>query len=385
MTARHSDFLIIGGGINGLLVARELAQSGASITLLERGDFGKEASWAGGGIISPLYPWRYPPAVTALARWAQDFYPQLSEQLQAETGIDPELTVSGLLMLDAADASQARGWAAENGAYMEEVKGPALYRQEPNLGEGYQTGLWMPHVASVRNPRLLKALVSALTATPGVTLCSDCQTVGFVPDGARIRSLQARWHDAPQEFSADRIVLCAGAWSTELLGSLGVAIDVEPVKGQMLLYRPETTLTRSILLTRGRYVIPRRDGLLLVGSTLEYCGFDKQPTATAGEQLQQSAWELLPGLRAREPVAQWAGLRPGTPAGIPYIGRCGEWENLFLNTGQFRNGLVLAPASARLLGDILLHRPPIVDPAPYGSDRAVSAGQPHSIPSFFKR
>lgn len=142
---------------------------------------------------------------------------------------------------------------------------------------------------------------------------------------------------------------------------------------------------QSIILTDGRYLIPRRDGHLLVGSTLEYRGFDKQPSAGAAQSLQQSARQMLPALASQRPIAQWAGLRPGSGDGIPFIGRIRDYDNLYVNAGQFRNGLVLAPASAELMKNLLLGEEPIVDAAPYDPARSVSCKQDQSSPSFFKR
>ncbi len=348
-----------------MLVARELVASGCSVTLLDRSKFGQEASWAGGGIISPLYPWRYADAVTVLARWAQSFYPSLQANLLAETGIDVELVASGLLMLDADDAETAKRWAIANETPMEDLLAAELRIREPHLGPDFKHGLWMPRIANIRNPRLLKALVIGLLEQSRVSLNSHCEVQGFRVANAHIESVRAIVNGETREFGADRFIVCAGAWSRALLRESDPGVEVAPVKGQMLLFRLQQPLTRSILLTAGRYVIPRQDGHLLVGSTLEHCGFDKQATAQAREVLLKSARELLPALKENEPIAQWSGLRPGTQHGIPYIGRSRLWENLYVNTGQYRNGLVLAPASARLLVDILLERTPIVDPRPY--------------------
>ena len=144
-----------------------------------------------------------------------------------------------------------------------------------------------------------------------------------------------------------------------------VELPVEPVKGQMILYKCAEDFLPSMVLAKGRYAIPRRDGHVLIGSTLEYAGFDKTPTDVALESLKASAEELLPALKDAEVVGHWAGLRPGSPEGIPFIGEVPSYPGLWLNCGHFRNGLVLAPASCQLLADLMLGREPIIDPAPY--------------------
>ncbi len=354
--------VIVGGGVLGLMTARELAMSGVSVTIMDRGALGMESSWAGGGIVSPLYPWRYPPAVTALASLAQDMYPQLAEQLLADTGIDPEYYPCGMLMLDAEDRRDALAWASRNRTGMEVLAEDAL----GCLGEGldrFCEGLWLPHIANVRNPRLLTALAADVRRR-GVTVHEQCELRGWDKSGGRITAAVS---GSGERFEADMYVVAAGAWTGALCdGVTAYSPPVRPVKGQMLLYRDPQRRLSQIRLHRGHYVIPRRDGHVLCGSTLEFTGFDKSTTTSAREALREVAEMLAPWLRGNEPVAHWAGLRPGSPNGIPYIGRVPELENLWVNAGQFRNGLVLAPASSRLLAELIGARAPCVDPAPYG-------------------
>jgi glycine oxidase len=164
---------------------------------------------------------------------------------------------------------------------------------------------------------------------------------------------------------ADAFVVCGGAWSARLLAGAGAGLPVRPVRGQMILYRRPAGELPCIVLAEGRYVIPRRDGHVLCGSTLEEVGFDKTATTEARASLEASAARLWPVLAGQAPVAHWAGLRPGSPDGIPFIGRVPGSDNLWVNAGHHRNGLVLAPASARLLADLVTGRTPSVDPRPY--------------------
>jgi glycine oxidase len=360
-----SDFLIVGGGVVGLFLARELAAAGASITVLERGQCCREASWAGGGIVSPLYPWRYPDAVTALADWAQAFYPQLSVSLLQETGIDPELVQTGLLMLEAEDEDQALAWAQAAARPMLRVDSEFIYHQEGRLADGIERGLWMPYVANIRNPRLGQALVQSLKTTPAVTVLEGTELISIKEKNNQVQAMEVLAASGRMRLSAKNYVITAGAWTGSLISKSAKTFPVVPVKGQMLLYRPNRTLLKTIVLKSGRYLIPRKDGHILAGSTIEYSGFDKSTSVEALESLHRSAIEMLPELKRYAPVQQWAGLRPCAPGGVPFIGCVSGYENLYVNAGHFRNGLVLAPASARLLADILLGREPVVDPAPY--------------------
>ena len=353
--------VIVGGGVIGLLTAFNLAAKVDHVVVCDQGEVGRESSWAGGGIVSPLYPWRYSPAVTALAHWSQDFYPQLGERLFASTGVDPEVHTTGLYWLDLDDEAQALAWAAREHRPLSAVDISAAYDAVPVLGPGYQHAIYMAGVANVRNPRLVKSLKAALLALPNVSLREHCQISGFAQKDGRVTGVLTD----EGVLAADEVVLSAGAWSGDLLRTLGLELPVEPVKGQMILFKCEADFLPSMVLAKGRYAIPRRDGHILVGSTLEHEGYDKTPTEVALQSLRASAIELLPQLKDAPVVGHWAGLRPGSPEGIPYIGPVPGHAGLWLNCGHYRNGLVLAPASCQLFTDLLTGAEPIIDPAPY--------------------
>lgn len=352
-----SDFVVIGGGVMGLLLSRHLLQAGASVTLLEAGQCGREASWAGGGIVSPLYPWRYLPPVTALASQAQRLFPALCSELLAETGIDPEYNTTGLLMLDAPDAEQALQWAKQYRITMQTVDAQQLHQYEQQLAEGFGSGLWMPHIANVRNPRLLQALKASLQKHRQFVLREFSPVQALEKDTAVLAS--------GEKIPGEKLVVCAGAWTGKLLRASRLEVPVTPVLGQMLLYRLPAGWLRTMVLHNGRYAIPRADGHVLVGSTLEQRGFDKTITDVACAELREAAEKMLPGLRAHNPVRQWAGLRPAAPDGVPLMGPVPGHEKWWLCAGHFRNGLVLSPASAQFMADLLLGKKPLLDAAPY--------------------
>jgi glycine oxidase len=359
------DVLVIGGGVIGLLTARELRLAGAEVTLLERGEPGRESSWAGGGIVSPLYPWRYKDAVTELACWSQNHYPALCSALHEATGIDPELEPSGLLIEAPDEAGSANAWAAARRVRLEAVARDEIRELEPGLCQPAAGALWLPDVAHVRNPRLVKALRADVEAR-GVRVLGGHPVTGWQDQRDHVTAVET-----PRgTLAASTFVVCAGAWSGDLLAPLGVRPDIHPVKGQMILFRTAPGTVRTIHLAADRYAIPRRDGRVLFGSTLEETGFDKQTSDAAREELWQIASARFPALRDAEVERHWAGLRPSSPSGIPYVGRHPTLANLFVNAGHFRNGIVLGPASARLTADLVLGRAPIVDPQPYGLEVA---------------
>lgn len=357
--------VIIGGGLIGLLTARELAKAGEDVIVLDQGAIGGEASWAGGGILSPLYPWRYPDPVNHLARWSQQQYPALASALVKEGGVDPEWTPSGLLVLDQDEQAQARDWAVEYGMACETPGANACAELEPALNNPESSGLWFPDVAQIRNPRLVKSL-SAACQSLGVELRASTPVSGITVRGSAV----ARVETEHGGLEADRVVIASGAWSARLLVSLGMELPVRPVRGQMILYAAQPGQVQHINLYQGHYLIPRRDGHVLVGSTLENVEFDKSTTEDARGELVEFATRLFPFLADVPIETQWAGLRPGSPSGIPYICEVPGVSGLYLNTGHYRNGVVLGLASAHLLTDLLLARSPVLDPAPYCLDTA---------------
>lgn len=350
-------FAILGAGIIGLLTARALLARGYRVLLVDQSAPARAASWAGGGILSPLYPWRYGEAVSVLAAGAQQAYAQLAWELRTQTGIDPEYNRCGMLIIAPPDVSAALAWCRRQRRQVIGYAADGLAAVQPGLGVAQEV-LWMPEVGAVRNPRLLRALLASVTAHPAATCMWQAQVE------LRAGDADAQLRVNGREESCDAILVAAGAWSAGLLRPFGMVPAIVPVRGQMILFAPQPGLLRCMVLKDGRYLIPRRDGRILLGSTLEYTGYDATTTVEARATLLAAAIDMLPALRTAEIECQWAGLRPGSPAGIPYIDRV-PGTRVFVNAGHYRNGLVLAPAAtaqgvAMLLGETLPF-----DPAPY--------------------
>ena len=357
------DFIVVGAGVMGLAAAAQLLKEGATVTILERAKVGQESSWAGGGILSALCPWDYPDSVTQLMEYSAAMFPAWVAELYASTGIDAEYVVSGMLVLPPYHIEAAQRWGrshrvdAEPDALTQSVP---LSEQIDPLHLTMEHSLFLPYIAQVRNPRLLRALYHQVGQLGG-RIIEHCEVQEIIAQHHRVHSLRT----SCGKYCAADFVITAGAWSKQVLGKHALSLDIKPIRGQMLLYKFEEPPLRSIILQGDVYLIPRRDGHLLVGSTLEDVGFNKQTTLAAHEHLSGCAQKLLPQLKGRPLIKHWAGLRPGSPHNIPAIGRHPLLNNLFINSGQFRYGVTMAPGSAKILLNEIMGRAQPFDISPY--------------------
>ncbi|MES2636376.1 MAG: FAD-dependent oxidoreductase [Pseudomonadota bacterium] len=330
------NVIVVGGGIVGCLTALELVKRGCKATLVERNlvasQTSGESSWAGAGILFPLLPWMYKDAVNELALEGAAIYPDLCEYLLTKTGIDPEYLACGMQISQPFDDVSATDWCKKNSI---------SYQKNAS-------GLFLPDVAQVRPPQLLKALRQTLLLN-GVTLLERTELKPL----SQISQLNS-WQTTNNEtLEADQFVVTSGAWSFELLKNTSQNLNIKPMRGQILLYEQTEEKLAHIVYKNGFYLVPRKDGLLLAGSTLEDVGFDKNTTEIIKAELQTKAENILPSLKYAPILKHWSGLRPGTPDNLPTIAAHADIKNLFLNTGHFRYGLTMAPASARRIADLM--------------------------------
>ncbi len=362
---RQPDVIVVGAGIIGMLSARELAGAGLSVILVERGKAGREASRAAAGILSALYPWEVPSAMGTLLHWSQAHYPVLADGLRRGSGIDPEWTVSGLLCLGEGSMEAALTWANATGNTLDVLDRQEVRRHEPALAADMQAAAFLPGIAHIHVPRLMRALRETLL-NEGIPLREELEITGFLRQGRRITGVRT----AAGALRGGRVVVACGAWSSRLAAGTGTKIPVEPVRGQIIEFDAPPGLVQRILYNGEHYLFARRTGQIVVGSTRERVGFDRSLTHSALTELMQVAQELLPVLQGVQPQRHWSGLLPGSADGCPYIGASPAIEGLYFNTGYDANGITAAPASARLLADLLVGREPVMDPAPYTLTRA---------------
>ncbi|HEV3024710.1 MAG TPA: glycine oxidase ThiO [Pirellulales bacterium] len=375
MTAKipTSDILIVGGGVIGLSLAYELAGHGAHVRLVDRGPLGREASWAGAGILPPAasQPQRDPFA--ELCRLSGQLYPIWSARLREETGLDNGFRRCGgvYLATDSIQEAELREFSAEwraQGIRAEPLDGDGLVEREPALAasrQRFRAAWWLPDEAQVRNPRHLKAL-SLACARRGVELSPGVAVEGFRVAAGRVVEVIT----SAGRLSAGQICIASGPWSKSLLSGLGVEVPLRPVRGQMVLLSSPRPVLRSVINAGKQYLVPRPDGRILIGSTEEDAGFDKRTTAQAIGELLELAVRLAPPLGDLSMETCWAGLRPASHDELPYIGRVPGCDNLFLASGHFRNGLRLSPVTAVAMSGLMLDTDPGIDLTPFRVDRA---------------
>jgi len=355
-----SDITLIGSGAIGLLTAKEFVNAGCTVTLIDKSYSGQESSWAGGGILLPLYPWRQPKAISTLVIASIKNYATLSNELFNATQIDPEWYDCGLLICKNPDIDLAAQWCVDNDIPYSDADDSFFNDLETQTNNP----LWLPSIAQARNPRLLKSL-KAYLLNAGVNFIENNEVISCSINNATINSLET----LQGSIKVNQCIICTGAWTGDLAKTL-LPTDlhqpnISPVKGQMLLFDAKPDTLPHMILDDDHYLIPRKDGKILVGSSVEHCNFDKSTTTEAKEKLFDFATGLFPALKQFPLSHHWAGLRPGSQQGVPYIDKHPDIKNLSINAGHFRNGLVMGPASAQLMADLILDRKPCVDPEPY--------------------
>lgn len=369
-----TDALIVGGGVIGLSLAYELAGEGWKVRLVDRGAPGREASWAGAGILPPAGAGPAADPYEQLLRLSNELHRAWSVRLREETGVDNGYRRSGGIYLarDAAAKTEldraAEVWRRQ-GVAVEPLSADALALREPSLAggaasAGLRAAWFLPDETQLRNPRHLKALLAGC-ALRGVEIEAGVAVEDFVVRQGRVASVAT----SAGAIEAAQICLTSGPWTKSLLARLGIQAALKPIRGQIALLSADRPLLRSIVNEGSRYLVPRPDGRILVGSTEEDAGFEKLTTAGGIGGLLEFALSLAPGLKGAQLERCWAGLRPGTLDGRPYLGRLPGLENAYLAAGHFRSGLQLSTGTAAVMSRLMRGLDPQLDLTSFRVDR----------------
>ncbi len=315
--------VVIGAGIVGCLTAIKLKETGFDVTVVDKSQLGTESTWAGAGILFPLMPWQYEARVFDLCKNASTFYKAFSKKLFQHTKIDPEYIESGLICTPPFDKKNVLDWAGKN-----------------NLNVSGNINLTNGGMIQTRAPRLMKS-IKLYMKDLGIDLLEETQLKHLKDNNINVKEWPTVGED---KISGDIFVITSGAWSFELKKHYKETIY--PVRGQMIQYKKTKVKIKHILYSDDFYVLQRKDGIILAGSTVEHVGFDKTVSKFYLKKLMEKAEKLVPELNGLEPETHWAGIRPGTKGNVPLIQKDKYHDNVFINSGHFRYGLTMAPQSA---------------------------------------
>ncbi|HSQ56250.1 MAG TPA: FAD-dependent oxidoreductase [Gemmata sp.] len=358
--AKQPDVAIIGGGIIGMTCAYFLARERLRVELYDRGDLGKEASWAGAGIIPPGNVAGAATPIDKLRAIGSERFPGFSDELRELTGIDNGyLRCGGIEFLLPDEVKEVTDMWTREGIAHERLSREALHHCEPAVAEMPGEPFLLPDCAQVRNPRHLRALIAA------------CERAGvMIKRNTPLESIDRLAREA------GKVLVAAGAWSEALFRDHSRrGPGIHPVRGQIVLLKSPERLFTRVLMFGKRYLVPRLDGHVLVGSTEEpEAGFEKANTAEAVADLLGLATRAVPTLSSAEVVKCWSGLRPGTPDGLPFIGPVPGCENVFVAAGHFRAGVQLSIGTAQAIAELFIGNPTCVPLEAFAVDREPQVG-----------
>jgi glycine oxidase len=380
------DVAVIGGGIIGTSCALALAEEGLRVIILDRQMPGREASWAAGGMLSPAPYLSGDELLTPLASESLRLYAKFVQSIEAASQKSANHNRTGAIELffgpeALLERDRYVALCRTLNLKVEKISATEARRLEPAVASTARAALHFPDEETVEPRALMDAALEAAHAR-GVTVHANCAVHSLIIENNRCVGIIAQ----NDRIETRHVILAAGCYSQKVFGSssyggerLAPFLPTRPIRGQMLALLPrDTSLTHAVRSSRG-YLVPRGNGSIVAGSTLEEAGFDKRTTLEGLQKIRKAAVELLPGLASAEIVESWCGLRPGTPDDLPILGPI-DVEGVILATGHFRNGILLAPITAQLVKEWVTGAVPCVPVASYSPFRFVrSSAQANSI------
>lgn len=349
----NSDVLIIGGGIIGLAIARELHKKGVGkITILERGAVGMESSHAAAGMLAPHAETDRLDDFFFFCHESSKLYPDFAAEIFEETGVDIELDREGTLYLaftetDAHEIRRRFEWQKAAGLQVEHLSAQETRQAEPFVSPDVLESLFFPNDWQVENRRLVHAL-QRFAELNRIEIRENTQISRLLIESGKITGAET---EAAEIFFAGKVILASGAWTSVFKAGNFALPQVKPMRGQMIAFHTAKRLFQKVIYSPRGYLVPRFDGRVLAGATVEDAGFDKSVSDAGIEFLRENALEIAPSLVNLEVAEKWAGLRPFAADGLPILGGFPPVENLFLATAHYRNGILLAPLTAKILAE----------------------------------
>jgi glycine oxidase len=352
----NSEVLIIGGGVIGLSIARELQKKGAErITIVDRGPIGREASWAAAGMLAPNIETDSDEDFHKFGIESLDLYPKFAAELLDETGIDIELDRSGTLCVafsedESIELHKTHARQQARHVSVELLSGEELRRLEPSISEDVRAALFYPNDWQVENRKLVAAL-REFAQRSGIRIVEDVEVSGLIAEKQNVVGARTSVGD----FRSGTTIIATGAWTSLIkIGETTMPVSIRPIRGQMLSFLSRERLLRRVIYSHHGYLVPRSDGRILVGATVEDVGFDKTTSAEGIDSLRLAAVEILPQLANADIGETWAGLRPFADDGLPVLGEIPGWDNAVVATAHYRNGILLAPKTAEIVASRII-------------------------------
>jgi glycine oxidase ThiO len=352
--SKNQEILIVGGGVIGLSLARELHKKGAGkIIILERGKLGRESSFAAAGILAPQAEAEKPDDFFHFCSDSKNLYLNFAEKLSTETGIDIEVDRNGTLYLafsetDAAEIRRRYKWQKKFELNVEYLNAEAIRKAEPFVSPDVRGALFFPNDWQVENRKLLAAL-QKYAKLNDIEVIENAEVKNLLIEKAKVVGAET----SKGKIFTQTVVLATGAWTSLIkLSENALPLpEVKPIRGQILSFKTAKRLFSKVIYSPRGYIVPRIDGRILIGATVEDAGFDKNITISGTNFLLETALEISPNLANLKIYDKWAGLRPFASDGLPILGAIPKIENLFIATAHFRNGILLAPLTAKILAD----------------------------------
>ncbi|RAT97681.1 glycine oxidase ThiO [Brevibacillus sp. Leaf182] len=349
-----SDCLVVGGGIIGLSLAYELSRRGVSVTLVEQGEWGGQASSAAAGMLAPLKEFTAPGPMLDLGMESLALYPEWVAELEELTGGDVQLSLEGLLTValneeEVQQLADKYRWQKEAGHAVQWLSNTAQVKEvEPLLTDQVQAAIYSPYEGHINNRMLLRALATACQLQ-GVKLLSGCVVSGIAVKSGKVIGIET----SSGSLRATQTVISSGAWVGMMLEMLGVSVPIRPVRGQIAAVSSVGIPLRTVIFGTTGYITPKKDGKIVIGATEDESGFHRDVTMAGLASVLQGTMPYVPALHSATFLEAWGGLRPATQDGKPLLGPVPGWEGLSIAGGHFRNGILLSPVTAKSMADFV--------------------------------
>ncbi|WP_087974282.1 glycine oxidase ThiO [Oceanobacillus rekensis] len=366
---KHYDVIIVGGGVIGSSIAFHLSKRNYRVLVVEKGALAQKASRAAAGMLGAQNEIGEDSPLLSFARKSRAMFPALAEELQFLSNINIELIQSGIIKVAQSEEEVAhlRAIAAfqeKIGEKVEWLTTKQVKEKEPELSEAVQGGLYMPNDGQVSAPLLSKALAQSAAAL-GTDFLEYTEVQELIQDNNRISGVRT----GTDSFFASNVIVAGGAWSKDIINKTGISLETYPVKGECFSVQTHERMITSSIFSSGGYIVPKSGGRLIIGATEKPHTFDESVQLDGLYQLMAQALNIIPALKNAKWEKAWAGIRPQTGDGLPYLGEHPHVKGLFVATGHYRNGILLAPVTGLLMADMIdgkaVHHPFSINRTPY--------------------